>query len=77
MQINDAVVMSILLYKCVYTYNYTLFLCFQAQEEVAKSQREVHQQSIMSNNLNMISPTSDEEMRDARNTNNDSGSSDE
>jgi hypothetical protein len=69
--------MYILLYKCVYNYNYTLFLCLWVEEEAIKSQREVHQQNIMSNNSSTISPTSDKEMRDACNTSNDSNSSDE
>ena len=69
--------MHILLYKFIYTYNDTFFLCLQVEEEAVKFQRQVHQQNIMSYNSSMISPTSDEEMRDACNINNDSCSNDE
>ena len=44
---------------------------------MVQSQIQVHQQKIMLNNSSMISCTSDEEMRDACNTNNDNNSSDE
>jgi hypothetical protein len=71
-----AVVMYILLYKCIYTY-YTLFLCLKAKEEAVESQRWVDQQNIMLNNSSKISHTSDEEMRHAHNACNDSSSSDE
>ena len=72
-----AVAMYILLYKCIYTYNYTLFMCLWANEEAVKSQRQVHQQNIMLNNSSSILRTRDEEMRHAHNFMYDNNSNDE
>ena len=70
-----AIIMHILLYKCIYTY-YTLFLCLQVEEEAVESQRQVDQQNIVLNNSSTISPTGDEEIMHARNARNDNNSSD-
>lgn len=50
---------------------------FVGRGRVIESQRQADQQNIMLNNSSIIFPTSDEEMRHARNANDDNSSNDQ
>jgi hypothetical protein len=50
---------------------------FVDQTEQLERQREVEQENIYLDNQSTISPTTDQEMRDAHNSSNDNSSSDE
>ena len=68
--------MYILPYKFRYT-SYTLFLFLQRVEEEVECKKQVYQENIMLNNPSTILHTSDEEMRHAHSSNDDSYLSDE